>query len=165
MEKDTKDKEILEILEQNAKIEPSKIATMVGLSEDEVKAKIKEFEEKGIIIQYKTLINWEKVNTEKVYAFIEVKVTPERDTGFDSVAKKIYGFPEVHSLYLMSGDYDLAVVVEGTNMKELAYFVAEKLAPIPRIQGTATHFLLKKYKVDGKIIEEEPRDKRLAVTL
>ncbi|MDI6736384.1 MAG: Lrp/AsnC family transcriptional regulator, partial [bacterium] len=118
-----KEKEILKILERDAKAEPEKIATMVGLSLEEVTAKIKKLEDKGIIVQYKTIIDWEKSGEDVVYAFIEVKVTPERDVGFDAVAKRIYKFPEVHSLYLLSGTYDLSVVVEGKSMKEIAYFV------------------------------------------
>jgi DNA-binding Lrp family transcriptional regulator len=160
----TKEKEILKILERDAKATPQKIATMIGISEKEVADKIKKFEEEGIIVQYKTLIDWEKTGEEVVYAFIDVKVTPERDVGFDAVAKRIYKFPEVHSLYLLSGTYDLSVVVEGKNMKEIAYFVAEKLATLDHVQGTVSHFVLKKYKVDGKVLEPEEEDKRLAVT-
>lgn len=161
---EAKEKEILKILERDAKATPEKIATMVGLSETEVAAKIKEFEDKGIIVQYKTIIDWEKTGEEVVYAFIEVKVTPERDVGFDAVAKRIYKFKEVHSLYLLSGTYDLSVVVEGKSMKEIAYFVAEKLATLDNVQGTVSHFMLKKYKIDGKVLEPEEEDKRLAVT-
>jgi len=162
---DSKEREILKILERDAKVTPQKIATLVGISEIEVATKIKEFEDKGIIIQYKTLIDWEKAGEEVVYAFIDVKVTPERDVGFDAVAKRIYKFPEVHSLYLLSGTYDLLVVIEGKSMKEIAYFVAEKLAPLDNVQGTVSHFMLKKYKIDGKVLEPEEGDKRLAVTL
>ncbi|MFH1561806.1 MAG: Lrp/AsnC family transcriptional regulator [Nitrospirota bacterium] len=161
---EAKEKEILKILERDAKATPEKIATMVGISSAEVSAKIKELEDKGIIVQYKTIINWEKTGEEVVYAFIEVKVTPERDVGFDSVAKRIYKFPEVHSLYLLSGTYDLSVVVEGKSMKDIAYFVAEKLATLDNVQGTVSHFMLKKYKIDGKVLEPEEEDKRLAVT-
>ncbi len=161
---DSKEREILKILERNAKTTPEKIATMIGMSSAEAAAKIKEFEDKGIIVQYKTIIDWEKSGEEVVYAFIEVKVTPERDVGFDAVAKRIYKFPEVHSLYLLSGAYDLIVVVEGKNMKEIAYFVAEKLATLDNVQGTVSHFMLKKYKVDGKVLEPEEEDKRLAIT-
>jgi len=162
---DSKEREILKILERNAKATPEKIATMVGMPESEVASKIKELEDKGIIVQYKTIIDWEKAEEEVVYAFIEVKITPERDAGFDAVAKRIYKFPEVHSLYLLSGAYDLIVVVEGKGMKEVAYFVAEKLATLDHVQGTVSHFVLKKYKVDGKILEPEEEHKRLAVTL
>lgn len=161
---DAKEKEILKILERDAKATPQKIATMIELSEQEVKDKIKKLEDKGVIVQYKTLVDWEKAGEEVVYAFIDVKVVPERDVGFDAVAKRIYKFPEVHSLYLLSGTYDLSVVVEGKSMKEIAYFVAEKLATLDHVQGTVSHFVLKKYKVDGKILEPEEEDKRLAVT-
>lgn len=150
-------KEILKILENNAKYSPSEIAKMTGLKEEEVVEYIKECEKNRTIIKYKTLIDWEKVGEEKVYAFIEVKVTPERDVGFDQVARRIYAFPEVHSLYLLSGAFDLLVVIEGKTMKEIAYFVAEKLATIEQVQSTSTHFVLKKYKVDGEVIEmQEP---------
>ena len=159
-----KEKEILKILERDAKTTPEKIATMVGISPAEVSAKIKNLEDKGIIVQYKTIIDWERTGEEVVYAFIEVKVTPERDVGFDAVAKRIYKFPEVHSLYLLSGTYDLSVVVEGKSMKDIAYFVAEKLATLNNVQGTVSHFMLKKYKIDGQVLEPEEGDKRLAVT-
>jgi len=162
---DTKDREILEILEKDAKIPLAKIALMIALDEEDVKSRVDNLEKKEIILQYKTIIDWEKTDEEKVYAFIEVRVIPKKNTGFDAIAKRIYNFPEVHSMYLMAGDYDFAVVVEGKSMKELAYFVAEKLSPLPHIQSTGTHFLLKKYKLDGKIIEEETMDKRLAMTL
>jgi len=162
---DTKDREILEILEKDAKIPLAQIALMIALDEEDVKSRVENLEKKEIILQYKTIIDWEKTDEEKVYAFIEVRVIPKKNTGFDAIAKRIYNFPEVHSMYLMAGDYDFAVVVEGKSMKELAYFVAEKLSPLPHIQSTGTHFLLKKYKLDGKIIEEETMDKRLAMTL
>ncbi|MEW6608307.1 MAG: Lrp/AsnC family transcriptional regulator [bacterium] len=161
---DSKEKQILKILERDAKVTPEKIATMIGMTEEEVSAKIKEFEDKKIIVQYKTIIDWEKAEEEVVYAFIDVKVVPERNVGFDAVAKRIYKFPEVHSLYLLSGTYDLSVVVEGKSMKEIAFFVAEKLATIDHVQGTISHFVLKKYKIDGQVLEPEEGDKRLAVT-
>ncbi|MEW6618729.1 MAG: Lrp/AsnC family transcriptional regulator [bacterium] len=161
---DSKEKQILKILERDAKVTPEKIATMIGMTEEEVSAKIKEFEDKKIIVQYKTIIDWEKAEEEVVYAFIDVKVVPERNVGFDAVAKRIYKFPEVHSLYLLSGTYDLSVVVEGKSMKEIAFFVAEKLATIDHVQGTISHFVLKKYKIDGQVLEPEAGDKRLAVT-
>ncbi|MDI6794412.1 MAG: Lrp/AsnC family transcriptional regulator [bacterium] len=156
---------ILKLLEHDAKIKPEQIAALLALPEEEVKRQISELEESKTIVQYKTIIDWEKVaGGDMVYAFIEVKVTPERDLGFDAVAKRIYRFPEVHSLYLISGDYDLAVVVEGKTMKEVAYFVAEKLATLEHVQSTATHFVLKKYKVDGEILGEVEKVKRLPVT-
>lgn len=158
------EKEILEILEEDAKASPEKIARMLNLDAEEVASKIAELEKEKIIVKYKTIVNWEKVEEDMIYAFIEVKVIPERDVGFDAVAKRIYQFPEVHSLYLMSGTYDFAVVVEGKSMKEVAFFVAEKLAVLPQVQSTATHFLLKKYKLDGEILAKEEEDRRLAIT-
>ncbi|MEW6103777.1 MAG: Lrp/AsnC family transcriptional regulator [bacterium] len=153
-------KEILEVLENDAKASNEKIGTMLGMSGDEVKKEIEKLESDGVIIKYKTIIDWEKTIEEKVFAFIDVRVTPERDRGFDAIAERICQYPEVHSLYLMSGAYDFAVVVSGKSMKELAYFVAEKLAIIENVQSTTTHFILKKYKVDGVKLEKE-EDKRI----
>lgn len=161
---DEKSKQILKILEKNAKFSSDKIATMLDISAEEVDKRIKELEEQGVIVQYKTIIDWEKTDNDVVYAFINVRVIPERGQGFDAVAKRIYKFPEIHSLYLISGTNDLSVVIEGKSMKEIAYFVAEKLATIDHVQGTATNFVLKKYKIDGQILEKEEEDKRLAVT-
>lgn len=161
---DSKDKEILMIIEHNAKIPPKSIADMVDLNVEEVEKRILELEKKKVIVQYKTIINWEKTTEDVVYAFIDVRVTPERELGFDAVAERIFKFPEVHSLYLMSGTYDFSVVIEGKSMKEIAYFVAEKLATIEQVQGTVTHFVLKKYKVDGMIVEPQEKSKRLPFT-
>lgn len=158
------EEELLKILERDARTPPSKIAGMLGVSEEEVKKKIKEFEERGIIRKYKTVINWEKFGKEKVYALIDVKVTPQRDKGYDSVAERIMRFPEVKNLYLVSGLYDLSVLVQGDSMKEVASFVAEKLAPLEQVQSTATHFLLKIYKEDGDILVKIEKNKRLAIT-
>ncbi|MEW6007165.1 MAG: Lrp/AsnC family transcriptional regulator [bacterium] len=155
-------KEILDILENDARLSKEKIGTMLGISADEVKREIEQFEQDGVIVKYKTIIDWEKTIEEKVYAFIDVRVTPERDRGFDAIAERICQYPEVHSLYLMSGAYDFAVVVSGKSMKELAYFVAEKLAIIENVQSTTTHFILKKYKIDGVLLEKE-EDKRIQV--
>jgi len=157
-------REILQILEDNGKATPAQIAEMTGLSTDQVADLIAKWEAEGIIRKYKAVINWDKAGIERVYAFIEVKVTPERGVGFDAVAERIYRFPEVHSVYLMSGTFDLQVVVEGASMKEIAYFVAEKLAPLDHVQSTVTHFVLKKYKVDGDILEGEEEVERLSVT-
>nr|NIM07352.1 Lrp/AsnC family transcriptional regulator [Armatimonadota bacterium]NIO76137.1 Lrp/AsnC family transcriptional regulator [Armatimonadota bacterium]NIO98833.1 Lrp/AsnC family transcriptional regulator [Armatimonadota bacterium] len=126
---------------------------------------IAEAEEKGLIVKYKGVINWDKVGLDEVFAFIEVRVTPQRGVGFDAVAERIQGFPEVHSLYLMSGAYDLHVVVKGKTMREVAYFVAEKLAPLEGVQSTATHFVLKRYKMDGDIMEPKPPPERLPISL
>lgn len=156
---------ILKILARNGKEKPEKIATMVGKTKEEVEEIIREMEEKKVIIKYKALIDWEKISEDIVYAFIDVKVIPERDVGFDAVAKRIYKYPEVHSMYLMSGAYDFSVVVSGKTMKEVAYFVAERLATIEQVQSTATHFVLKKYKMDDEIIIPlDEKDKRLKVS-
>lgn len=160
-----KELEILRILERDGRITPEKIAALVDLPVQEVEEKIKELEDKAAIVKYKAIIDWEKAGLDEVvYAFIDVKVIPQRDVGFDKIAKRIYQFPEVHALYLLSGAFDLEVVVEGKGMKEVAYFVAEKLATLEGVQSTATHFVLKKYKVDGVIVEPHEKDKRLAVT-
>jgi DNA-binding Lrp family transcriptional regulator len=156
--------EILKILEKDARTTAKQISTILGIPEAEVKKKIKEMEKKGIIRKYKTVINWEKAGKEPVYAMIDVKVFPERERGYDAVAERIMRFPEVRALYLISGTYDLSVLVMGQDMKEVAYFVAEKLAPLEQVQGTVTHFILKRYKEDGDILYGEEGNKRLAVS-
>lgn len=161
---DALDREILEILQDNSRISHREIGTMLGISEEEVTKRIRELEKKGIIIKYHTLINWEKAGEEKVSAIIEVNVTPQRGIGFDAIAERIYRFPEVKSVYLVSGRYDLAVLVEGKNMKEVAFFVATKLATLDTVQSTATHFVLKKYKQEGVILEDKEEDKRLVIS-
>jgi DNA-binding Lrp family transcriptional regulator len=156
--------EILRILEENCRLSAAEIASLTGKSVEEVRRIVAECEKNGIIRQYKAVVNWEKVSDEaKVFAFIDVKVTPERGVGFDDVAERIYRFPEVHSVYLVSGVDDLRVVVGGRSMKEVAMFVAEKLATIDRVNSTATHFLLKTYKSDGVIFEAPEADRRLVV--
>ncbi len=156
--------QILEILQNNAKATDKEIANMTGLTEKEVKKEIKKLEKKGIILGYNTAINWEKASIESVHALVDVKVTPERGRGYDAIAERIYRFPEVKTLYLVSGMYDLSVLVEGKTMKEVANFVSEKLAPLEQIQGTVTHFMLKKYKENGIIFEEKEENKRLAIS-
>ncbi len=157
-------KEILEILEKDARTKPEQIATMLNKSTSEVEEAIKKAETERIILKYKTMINWEKIGEGEVLAFIEVKVQPQRDKGFDEIAERIYRFPEVRSVYLVSGDYDLAVLVRGKTMQEVAGFVAQKLAPMESVQGTVTHFLLKRYKEDGEIITGEEKPRRLPLT-
>ena len=137
---------------------------MTGHPEDEVREIIAILEAEGTIRRYKTVIDWEKGGEPKVFAFIDVDATPERGTGYDRIAERIYRYPEVHSVYLVSGSQDLRVVVEGKTMREVAEFVAEKLAPIEGVRGTATHFLLKKYKDDGDLFVDPEPDRRLAVT-
>lgn len=156
---------LLQILEQNHKIGTAALATMFNITEEKVNETIRELEEEKIILGYVTLIDWEKTgNNNNVIAIIDVKVTPQRDVGFDMIAERICRFPEVKSVYLMSGGYDLSVVIEGASMKKVAFFVAEKLATLENVQSTATHFLLKKYKKDGVIFGEEKKDHRLVVS-
>lgn len=156
--------EILELLANDARLTSGQIAERTGQPEAEVSKAISKLEEDGVIRRYKTVIDWEKTGVEHVFGFIEVRVSPERGVGFDSVAERIMGFPEVHSLYLMSGTYDLLVVIQGTTMREVAYFVAERLAPLEHVLSTATHFVLKPYKVDGDVLAERTENKRLPVT-
>ena len=158
-------KEILKILEKDARTTTKQLATMTGASEDEVAKLIKKAEAERTIIKYKTMVNWDKVGDEQVRALIEVKVTPQRDVGFNSIAERIYRFPQAHTVYLVSGTYDLAVLVIGKSMHEIADFVTQKLAPIEGVQGTATYFLLKRYKEDGEIMEEGEGNKRQPVIL
>ena len=165
MKEEKQKEEILKILEDNARISDKEIARMVGMEEDEVKNIISELENRGIIRKYKAVLNLEKAGIETVQAVIDVKLSPERNTGYDSVAERISKFPEVKSVRLVSGEYDLSVRVEGNTMREVAYFVAEKIAPLEQVRNTVTHFLLKTYKENGEIYEEEEKGKRLAVTL
>jgi len=157
-------KDVLKILERDSRTSPSQIAVMTGRSEKDVREFVESAEKSGVIRRYKTVVDWEKAGIERVFAFIDVKVSPARGVGFDDVAERIYRFPEVHSVYLVSGTYDLRVVVEGETMKQVAFFVAEKLSTIDRVQSTATHFLLKKYKEDTDIFEEPAEDRRLAIS-
>ncbi len=157
--------EILEILEDNARIEWKDLAKLVNRSVNEVKKSVRRYEQKGIIVKYKTMINKERLKGEQpVVALIEVNVTPQKDVGFDQVAERIYRFPEVKSCYLISGTYDLLLVVEGKDIHTVASFVAEKLAPLSSVRGTVSHFMLKKYKEDGIILVKQEKNRRLAIT-
>lgn len=156
---------ILELLEQNSRYSAADIALMLGLEEQEVVDSIKEMEKDKIICGYKTLINWDKVeHREVVTALIEVKVTPQRGEGFDKIAERIYRFSEVKAVYLMSGGFDLTVIIEGKTMKEVALFVGQKLAPLDAVLSTGTHFVLNKYKDHGVIFEEIKKDERMIVS-
>ncbi|HHV62875.1 MAG TPA: Lrp/AsnC family transcriptional regulator [Firmicutes bacterium] len=157
-------KRLLEILQDSDRYTPAQLATMLGVTEEEIKSTLKELEDSGVIIKYHAVIDWEKSGEEIVTALIEVKVTPQREVGFDDVARRIYLFPEVRSVYLISGDYDLSVVIEGKSMRDVAFFVAEKLATIEHVQSTATHFVLKKYKQNGVIIGASEQNHRLEVS-
>jgi len=159
-------KEIFEILEQNARATPEQISTMVDKPVNEVEKVIRQAEKDGIILKYKTIINWLKLGKEDVWALIEVRVAPQRGVGFDAIAERIYQFPEVYSAYLVSGTYDLAIMVRGKNMQEISGFVAEKLAPLEQVQSTVTHFLLKRYKENGETFQLiKETNKRLPITL
>lgn len=157
--------ELLEILERNSRFTAEEIALMLNKSADEIREAIKKLEDDSVIAGYNTLINWDKTDKESVSALIEVKVTPQRGEGFDKVAERIYRYPEVKACYLMSGGFDLTVIIEGRTMKEVALFVAEKLALVESVVGTATHFVLKKYKDKGVIFEKKRKDNREAVVL
>ena len=157
--------EILEILEKNFRYTDEQIAVMAGKTVEEVREAIQDYEEKSIIAGYTTLINWENTGKEVVTALIQVKVTPQRGEGFDKVAERIYRYDQVQACYLMSsGGFDLTVIVEGKSMKEVATFVAQKLAVLDNVDGTATHFVLKKYKDHGTIFKEKKNtDNREAI--
>ncbi len=153
--------EILRILEEDARKTPQQIATMTGIPLSKVKETIKQAERDRTILRYKAMVNWDKLGDEQVTALVEVRLEPQRDVGFDAIAERIYRFPEARSVYLLSGTYDLAVFVTGKTMQEVASFVTQKLAPLEGVRGTATHFLLKRYKEDGEVLEGEERPKRV----
>ena len=152
--------EILKLIENDSRLTPEKIALMLDKEVGDIKNMIAKYERDGVILGYKTLIDWDKTDKEHVSALIELKITPQRDRGYDHVAQKIYNHPEVESLYLMSGSFDLAVLIEGKTMREVALFVAEKLATIEDVTSTATHFVLRKYKDKGVIFGAIPVDER-----
>ena len=156
---------IAEILERDCRTTQAEVARMLDCDPDEVARIVREMEDTGIIVRYSAKINWEKLGAgRKVFATIGVQVTPEREVGFDGVAERIIHFPEVHSLYLTSGQQDLNVVIEGADMRDIAYFVAQRLAVIPGVRGTVTQFVLKTYKRDGDVLVDSDDNERLAVT-
>jgi len=155
---------ILEAIDKNSKLTPSDLAAMLGTTEDIIAKELKAMEDNEIICGYPTLINWDKTDTEKVTALIEIKVTPQRGLGFDKIAERIYRFDQVEAVYLMSGGFDLTVIIEGKTMKEVATFVSSKLAPMDSVLSTATHFVLKKYKVHGMPLVHESKDERMLIT-
>lgn len=155
---------IVNLLQQNARLSCKELAAMTGLSEAEVEAKIKEYEHNGIIKGYSAILNEDLADKDRVTAFIEVKVTPKADCGFDDIAKTIMMYDEVESLTLMSGAFDLAVTISGTNYKEIALFVAQRLSTIDGVISTSTHFFLKRYKEKGIFIEDEETDERSFVS-
>ncbi len=142
-------KELLEIIEKNARLTNKDIAVMLSKEEGDIKKMLEQYEKDGVIVGYQALIDWDKTENEHVNALIELRVSPQPDRGFDKLAEKIGNYPEVSSLYLMSGGYDFMVLLEGKTMREIAYFVAQKLAPLDTVITTATHFVLRKYKDKG----------------
>lgn len=158
--------EILRLLDiEKGKIDRARIAAMLRIDESEVDERLAQLERNNVIVGYKTIVNWDKTDREVVSALIELKITPQRGEGFDRVAERIYKYPQVKSLYLMSGAYDLAVNIEGKTMKDVAMFVAQKLAPMDAVISTATHFVLKKYKEEGIVFEDNEKDTRQVITL
>ena len=158
--------EILEILSGDARISAGEIAKLTGKSADSVEKSIKKYEKSGAIVKYKTVINHDLVRESNsfVRALIEVSVSPQKGVGFDYIAERIYNFPEVNSCYLVSGAYDLLLVVEGENIQTVSNFIASKLSPMEHVRSTSTHFLLQKYKEDGQILKKKDRGKRLNIS-
>ena len=156
--------ELLSILEKNSRIAFSELAVMLNVEEAALLEEINALEKEGVICGYHTLINWEKTSIEKVNALIEVKVTPQRGQGFDRIAERIYNYPEVNAVYLISGGFDLLVTLEERTLKEIANFVSDKLSTLDSVLSTSTHFILKKYKDHGTIINEPKVDKREVIT-
>lgn len=158
-------KELLEILEKDGRRSNKEIAVMLNTTEDEIAKKIRELEKAGIIRGYNTVIDRSKFASQTVTAMIEVTVSPQREVGFDSVAERIYRYPEVRTVYLMSGGYDLIAIIEGENLQKIADFVARRLSTIEGVTSTRTHFMLKAYKKDGLIFDDEEADRRIVVSL
>lgn len=155
------ERKLLELLEKDARLTPKEIAVMLEKEEGDIKKMISGLEKEGVLLGYRTIIDWDKTDKEYVSALIELKITPQPDRGFDKVAEKIYNYPEVESLYLMSsGVFDFAVLIEGKTLKEVAYFVANKLAPMDAVVATATHFVLRKYKDKGIVYGPAKTDER-----
>ena len=155
---------ILSIIEKNSRVDMRELAIILGTDEIDIANELKAMEEEGIICGYHTLIDWEKTNIEKVSALIEVRVTPQRGQGFDSIAERIYNYPEVQSVYLISGAYDLLVILEGKSLRDVSSFVSDKLSTLDTVLSTATHFILKKYKDYGTIMGKKTKDERMLVT-
>lgn len=157
-------KQILGLIEKNSRIDLKELAVLLGTTEAEIANEIADMEKEKIISGYHTLINWENTSEEKVTAMIEVMVTPQRGVGFDRIAERIYNFSEVKAIYLMSGGYDFLIMLEEKTMRAVSQFVSEKLSVLEEVRGTATHFVLKKYKDHGAVLNEEKHDERMLVT-
>lgn len=156
---------LLELLEENCRRTPEELAEILDRPAEEIRARIDEFEKKKVILKYRAVVNPEALSRERVTAIIEIKVAPERERGFDAIAERIARFPEVEGCYLVSGDPDLLIFVEGKTLKEVASFIARKIAPLDGVAGTQTHFLLRKYKENGDLLLEEETQERLPVSL
>lgn len=157
------EKDILEILTEDARIPAKKIAAMLSVDEDKVKNTVAELERSGVLVKYTAIVNSEKAEDALVEALIEVKVTPKKKEGFDGIAKQIAAFPEVKAVYLMSGAYDLAVLIEDKTLQQVSRFVSERISTFDGVLSTATHFILKKYKIEGTLTEKEDADYRLSI--
>lgn len=156
--------ELLSIIEKNSRIPFDELAVLLGASEEDVINELNALEKEGVICGYHTLIDWEKTSLEKVNALIEVRVTPQRGQGFDKIAERIYNYPEVRAVYLISGGYDLLVTLEEKSLKEISRFVTDKLSTLDSVLSTATHFILKKYKVHGTVLNKKQADEREIIT-
>lgn len=156
--------EILRIIERNSRIDTGELAVRLGIDESDVVNEMMKMEEEGIICGYHTMINWEKTTQETVTALIEVRVTPQRGEGFDKIAERVYKYPEVKSVYLISGGFDLLVTLEGKTLKEVSMFISDKLSTLDTVISTSTHFILKKYKDHGTIMTKKKQDERQMIT-
>lgn len=156
--------ELLAVIEKNSRIDLKELAVILGVEEVDVVNELAALEAEGVICGYHTLINWEKTSNEKVSALIEVRVTPQRGQGFDAIAERIYKYPEVRSVYLMSGGYDLMIIIEGKTLREVSSFVSDKLSTLDTVLSTATHFILKKYKDHGTPFSQKKQDEREMIT-
>ena len=156
--------ELLTIIEKNSRIDLKELAVILGVRETDVVNELEVMEKEGVICGYHTLVNWEKTSNEKVTALIEVRVTPQRGQGFDNVAERIYRYPEVRSVYLISGGFDLMVILEGKSLKEISAFVSDKLSTLDTVLSTATHFILRKYKDHGTVMARKKEDEREMIT-
>ena len=152
---------ILTYIERNSRVDLKDLAIMLGTDEAAIANEIAQMEKEGVICGYHTLIDWDKTSSEKVTALIEVKVTPQRGMGFDKVAERIYNYPEVNSVYLISGGFDFMVTIEGKTLREVSQFVSDKLSPLDSVLSTKTNFILKKYKDHGTVMAEQPKDERI----
>ena len=156
--------QILAIIEKNSRIDIKELAVILGVEEIDIANELKALEEESVICGYHTMIDWEKTSIEKVTALIEVRITPQRGQGYDNIAERIYRYPEVNSVYLISGGYDLMVILEGKSLRQVSQFVSDKLSTLDSVLSTATHFILKKYKDHGTILDTPEKDERMLVT-